>query len=68
MPMYEFECTDCGQPFEELVRSPQAVKDVCCPTCGSRQVKKCLSRLAAHAGGASAGQVFSQPACAPGGA
>ncbi len=51
MPMYEFACVQCGEPFEELVRSPQAIKDVTCPACGSRKVKKKLSTFASRAAG-----------------
>jgi putative FmdB family regulatory protein len=66
MPMYEFDCPTCGQPFEELVRSSEAVKDVVCPNCGSHKVKRKLSLFASKVsggGGSYANQ--SAPACAP---
>jgi putative FmdB family regulatory protein len=66
MPLYEFECQSCAEPFEELVRTSTAIKDVTCPNCGSHQVKKKLSTFAAKTGdGPSATH---SPACAPGGA
>lgn len=66
MPLYEFECLTCHDEFEELVRNAEAAKEVTCPNCGQRKVKKKLSAFAAKvSGGASAS--FSGPACAPGG-
>lgn len=66
MPLYEFDCGKCGEPFEKLVRSTEAVKDVTCPNCGSRKVKKKLSRFASKVSGSSSASA-SAAACAPGG-
>jgi putative FmdB family regulatory protein len=64
--MYEFDCHECGEPFEELVLSASRVSEVTCPSCGSRQVKKKLSTFASRVGrGASASS--SQASCSPGG-
>ncbi len=53
MPIYEYTCTDCGAQFEKLVRSIAAVVEVCCPECGSSQVKKgwSLFGMAGSSGG-----------------
>ena len=51
MPLFEFICGDCSRPFEELVRSASAVKDVTCPACGSTQVNKKISTFASRASG-----------------
>ncbi len=68
MPIYEFDCPTCGQPFEELVRSLEAIKDVVCPTCGSRKVKRKLSTFAAKvSGGGSVLSSLSAATCAPSG-
>jgi putative FmdB family regulatory protein len=48
MPIFEFVCQECRQPFEELVRSSSAVEEVVCPSCGSRQVRKQISTFAAR--------------------
>jgi putative FmdB family regulatory protein len=45
MPIYEFICQNCQQPFEELVRSDQVVS---CPVCRSTEVRRLLSRFAVH--------------------
>jgi len=42
MPIYEFICHACGHRFETLVRLGRE-KDVCCATCGGRDVRKLFS-------------------------
>ncbi|MFO1011881.1 MAG: zinc ribbon domain-containing protein [Planctomycetota bacterium] len=51
MPVYEFVCKDCGEPFEELVFGGEKVV---CPACRGAQVEKRFSTFAAHGDGASA--------------
>ncbi|MFV0421801.1 FmdB family zinc ribbon protein [Oleidesulfovibrio sp.] len=41
MPLFEFECNDCGSRFEELVRGN--FSEVICPSCGSSNVDKVMS-------------------------
>lgn len=69
MPLFEFVCGKCQTPFEELVRSSEAIKDVVCPACGSRQVRRQLSRIATPrpAGSGGYAAAASASACAPGG-
>lgn len=67
MPIFEFECPKCHSAFDELVRNAEAVKDVACPTCGSRKVKKKLSTFASRISGGGAASSASAAACAPGG-
>jgi putative FmdB family regulatory protein len=40
MPIYEYQCQDCGAEFELLVRSDTRLA---CPTCESTQLEKQLS-------------------------
>ena len=51
MPLFEFVCTDCEQPFEELVRSASATDEVTCPICGSPEVKRKISTFASRISG-----------------
>jgi len=51
MPLFEFNCTHCGQPFEELLRSANDTDKVTCPICGSTQIKKKISTFASKASG-----------------
>ena len=53
MPIFEFECTECGERFEELVRSANAVDEVVCPGCRSQSVRKKISTFASKVSGSS---------------
>ena len=53
MPLFEFQCEDCNQPFEELVFG-SAVDDVVCPQCGSSEVNKMISTFASRISGGGA--------------
>lgn len=53
MPLFEFACDDCGQPFEELLLGSSAINDVTCPACSSQQVKKKISTFASRTAGTS---------------
>lgn len=55
MPMYEYECTTCGNAFDMLRSMSQADTGVVCVQCGSEQVQRKLSVFASfskEAGGA----------------
>lgn len=41
MPVYEFECEECGERFEELTAS--GARELPCPSCGSEQTRRLLS-------------------------
>ena len=43
MPVYEFECEECGRRFEEL--TPSDTRSLACPACGSGQTQRLLSPL-----------------------
>jgi putative FmdB family regulatory protein len=43
MPIYEFECEQCGERFEELVSSAAAT--LACPGCGSEGARRLLSSV-----------------------
>ena len=47
MPIYEYQCSDCGQPFEKMVRFSEASQNPPCPTCQSQNTRKQLSTFAA---------------------
>lgn len=49
MPLYEFECSDCGGEFETLVLDPrEAVK---CLNCESENISKRFSTFGLGSGG-----------------
>ena len=50
MPIFEFVCSDCNQPFEDLVFG-SSIEGVLCPSCGSEQVQKKMSTFASKISG-----------------
>jgi putative FmdB family regulatory protein len=54
MPIYEYDCDDCGRRFEALVR---ASTTPACPQCGSTDLHKRLSVPAPPVAGATAAEV-----------
>jgi putative FmdB family regulatory protein len=42
MPLYEYECKDCGENYEELVRTLNADSPPC-PQCHSTKTEKKMS-------------------------
>ena len=49
MPIYDFECRECGKNFEQLVRREADIEQVACPSCSTRHVIRSLSLPAAPA-------------------
>lgn len=49
MPIYEYECADCGHEFEFLVSGSEAKPE--CPKCRSIEVKKLFSAFGFKSGG-----------------
>ena len=41
MPIYEFECEQCGRRFEEL--APSDTRIIPCPECGSGKTRRLMS-------------------------
>jgi putative FmdB family regulatory protein len=47
MPIYEYECNDCGEEFEKLMRfSDPNINTPECPGCKSRHTHRRISRVA----------------------
>ncbi len=46
MPIFEYQCDDCGTKFEKLVRNGATVA---CPQCGQDHLTQQLSTFAARA-------------------
>ena len=50
MPIFEFVCSECQQPFEDLIFGSNS-DGVLCPVCGSENVKKKMSTFSSKVGG-----------------
>ena len=46
MPLFEFECNNCNNSFEDLVRDNDEIENVICPFCGNSSNKKKVSTFA----------------------
>jgi putative FmdB family regulatory protein len=62
MPIYEYQCDECGERFEMLVLLSLSALDLKCPRCGGRRVQKSVSLCGASGAKASSA---SDAACAP---
>ncbi|HOO47009.1 MAG TPA: zinc ribbon domain-containing protein [Deltaproteobacteria bacterium] len=52
MPIYEYQCKNCGKEFEKLVPM-SSDKNPECPQCSSTDVKKKISKTASNLCGCS---------------
>ena len=46
MPLYKFQCSDCGTRFEKRVRTATAQESIACPACRNTQVERQFSPVA----------------------
>jgi putative FmdB family regulatory protein len=64
MPLYEYQCDNCGQSFDKLVSFSEADQVPACPKCGKKDTRKKISAgaLIGSSSGGSASTVSSPPA------
>ena len=46
MPLYDFQCKECGEVFEVTLRFSEADRMPACPKCESPKTKKVISKVA----------------------
>jgi putative FmdB family regulatory protein len=51
MPIYEYECRDCGERFDALRTMAEADKPIVCAACHGQHASRLISVFAAHSGG-----------------
>lgn len=61
MPIYEYQCLECGEKFDKLVRSTSSLPRIECPKCGGKKVKKLLSVFGVQASDSASD--FTCPTC-----
>ena len=50
MPIYEYECDQCGESFEKIVRFSDADQIPTCPECASTSTHKKISKVVSIGG------------------
>ena len=63
MPLYDYQCKDCGETFEvrATIKEKEAGLNLVCAKCGSHEARQLLTAvLMLHAG-----KELSQPVCGP---
>jgi putative FmdB family regulatory protein len=50
MPLYEYECRECGQIFEKMVRFHEIEQPAECPECKSHDTRKRITTFASTGG------------------
>ena len=49
MPIYEYQCDKCGNPFQQLIMKPNEEGELTCPECGGQNLTRLISRVVYHA-------------------
>jgi putative FmdB family regulatory protein len=60
MPVYEFQCQDCGKKFETVatLAEKEAGLDPACPKCGRKRARQVFSRFTLLTGSKTDGDEF----------
>jgi len=61
MPIYEYECKDCGEVFEKIQPARAKKKGAACPKCNGKDTERILSCFS------SGSRTKTQAACPPAG-
>ena len=63
MPIYEYQCEECGEEFEKIVRLSQADHRQGCPSCQSQNTRKKISTIASCMNSLSGTSVSTNSSC-----
>jgi len=63
MPIYEYQCNDCGDEFEKMIRFSEAEHAQACPACQSQNTRKKISVFASHGSAAGGAAISSGGGC-----
>jgi len=48
MPIYEYQCRRCDKKFQSLIMKQEEEKELFCPDCKGRDLKRLISRVVYH--------------------
>ena len=65
MPIYEYECAECGFEFSSLILNKIEEDCLTCKGCGGKSLKKLISRVCYHASEADRVEAFNPAAKQP---
>ena len=68
MPIYDYQCSDCGTTYDVLHKVREVEEDIVCPSCDSRKHVRLISAPSFSMNGKSSDSYSSEPApsCASG--
>lgn len=66
MPIYEYQCLDCGERFEVLQRMGEGAEGLTCPECETDRVTKQFSTFASGASSDQGSAASFGGGCGPG--
>jgi putative FmdB family regulatory protein len=55
MPVYDYQCHNCGKRTSRLFRTFAAVREISCPTCGKFELERRISKIAVIRGSSQSG-------------
>lgn len=66
MPIYDYQCKDCGKTYDVYHKVREVVDDVVCPSCESKNHTRLISAPNVSIGGSSSSADYA-PSCTTGG-
>jgi putative FmdB family regulatory protein len=66
MPIYEYQCTRCGERFEVRQAIGEDGSDLSCPRCRTRNPKRLVSSFFSPGSGSTEASAKSCPSCSSG--
>jgi len=63
MPLYEYQCNDCGEEFEKMLPFSQANQSPECPSCQGQDTRKKISTIASRGNSLNLTSVSTSSSC-----
>lgn len=63
MPLYEYQCNECGVEFDKIMRFSEANLSPSCPSCQSQDTRKKISTIASRGNSLSAARASASSSC-----